>query len=816
MERYYLGFLKPHTLKIILFFLVLGSNSLAQIRISGFVRDSLTHEVLIGSHIIDGKTQKAIASDNNGFFSISVKDAYGITVSYVGYNPKMLLVDNMQDTLIEVLLAAGSQIDEVVVKHTKRPTFNMATLSNMELQKIPSLGAKPDVMKAIQLLPGIQSQNEGSSLIMVRGGNPGENLYLFDNVSLIYVNHLGGFMSVFNPDMINNIDVYKGGFPSRFGGKLSSIMDITQREGNPNAIKGNFSVGVTDASFLVEGPTPLDNTSFLLTGRKTLIDPLMALASKLSGGSDHIVSYGFHDINGKLTWRPNSRNTVSINLYQGDDYLNFWYNHSTLNATEKARMANLWGNWLLSVRWNRVHSPRLYSNQSFSYVRYRLSDRQKFFYKGINEGYEFNRRYLSSVQDISYKAGFKYDISNYWGVDFGFHSSWLQHKPNSTFVANRPLVSNESAIQSLESAMYIDNGITPMRWLDLRIGARLASFFSTSYASLRAEPRFNINITLNEKHSLNTSYMDVNQYSHLLFTAGNIMSNEVWVPASSTIPPSRTKQITAGWRSVFHDAMFNVEISLFHKTLSDLATYREGFSSLMGDENWRAKVESGGKGLAYGTELFLRKNHGKWTGFASYTWSKATRTYTNINNGDEFLFDYDRPHSCSISINRKYNDRISFNLTWVFQSGLPFTPVIGKQLIPSAFCSENGYPFFYEAFIYGERNSVRMRSYHRLDLALHYNTYSKRSGYKTQWSFALYNAYNRRNPYYYYFTHGSADGWNMFPTPSWANYEPFSLYQICFFPIIPTVSYKIIFDENRVEPIIGKGKKSFLKRLIFH
>lgn len=807
---------KPVYLKkviLLIFTCLMLSQVSAQIRISGFVRDSLTREVLVGAHIVNEKVSRAIASDNNGFFSISLSENDWVTVSFIGYTPKLIKASEGNDKLFEVLLSPGKEIGEVVFTHQRKQNFNISKLSNIELQNIPSLGAKPDVMKAIQLLPGIQSQNEGSSLIMVRGGNPGENLYLFDNVALIYVNHLGGFMSVFNPEMINNIDVYKGGFPAKYGGKLSSIMDITQREGNPNRTKGSLSVGITDASFSVEGPGFAKNSTFLFTGRKTLIDPLMALASKIAEGG-YIVSYGFHDVNGKFTWRPDERNTLSLNLYQGDDYLNFWMNQSTSMATEKSRMGNFWGNWLVSARWNHVHSPKLYSTQSLSYVRYRLNDRQKYSYKGVDDSYGYSKKFHSSVQDISYKLGFRYEMLSRWTIDFGAQSSFLQHRPNSIFLSGSAEPKTETVVNSIESAIFAENRFSILGVIDLRIGARGVGYTTKGLTKFDIEPRASADITLTRNHNINLSYMGINQYSHLLFTAGNIMSNEVWVPAEKDIKPAHSEQVSVGWRGLFAKGMFDAEVNLYHKTLSELSTYREGYTNLMGDGNWRSKIESGGKGEAYGAELFLRKNYGDWTGFLSYTWSKATRKYENINAGKEFVFDYDRPHCASISLSRKLSEKLQLSAAWVFQTGLPFTPVIGRHITPSLQYDEDANPFYYEAFIYGERNSARMSHYHRLDIALHYTTRTKKYGYKAQWSFAVYNAYNRRNPYYYYFNHNASSEIYV-PSPYW-EYQPLSLYQISYFPIIPSVSYKLFFDGERRNKKPESEKKDFLKRILYY
>jgi hypothetical protein len=787
---------RTNIISIVSFILIFSTTSLmSQTRISGFVRDSLTREVLIGTHVIDSITNRAVVTDNNGFFSISTTAGNQLTFSFVGYQPKTITIDKSKSSLVEVLLLPGTDIDEVVVTHTRRPAFNISSLSNIELQQIPSLGAKPDVMKSIQLLPGISSQYEGSSLISVRGGNPGENLYLFDNVAVIYVNHLGGFMSVFNPDMINNIDIYKGGFPSRYGGRLSSIMDIAQREGNPNNLSSSLSVGVTDVTFTVDGPVDfIENSSFMFTGRKTLVDPLLGLFTYLNGGSTNMMAYGFHDFNGKFTWKPNPENTLSFNLYQGDDYLGIFYKSSKDDFIKRARITNTWGNWLLSARWNKVHRPGLYSNQSLSFVRYRLREKQV--YQNIESDNPYKRRYLSAVQDISYKWGWKADLKENWNIDFGFQSSYFRHLPNSITISTQDRQGLDEVNNSLETGIYMDNNWTIGRFLQLRAGARGVGYLSNGLSKAYLEPRLNLDVNLARNHTLNLSYMEVTQFSHLLFTSGTINNNEVWIPSDKKISPANSRQISAGWRASFIEGLFDAEVNVYHKTLENLASYREGYVNLMGDGNWKNKVETGGTGEAWGAEFFLRKNLGKWNGFASYTWSRATRQFENINKGEEYLYDYDRPHNFAISLNREISKKLSLNAAWVFESGIPFTPVVGRMFTPSTdyFYSSVDDPHIYEAFIYGERNSERMRNYHRLDLALHYSYYTKRNKNRAQWSFSVYNVYNRKNPNLYFYTHDKFERGIFLPIYTWRRYEPFSLYQISFFPILPTLSYKVFFE----------------------
>lgn len=795
---------------LIIPFLIFTSNLYAQqqVRVSGFVKDQLSRERLIGTNIVEKGTSNGTMTDYNGFFSILIKPSSILQISFVGYTTQQKEYNLKRDTLVNIFLTPGYEMNEVEISAQHTPKFNVATLNFKQMTQIPSLGGKPDVIKSLQLLPGISSQNEGSSLMLVRGGDPGQNLYLFDNVPVIYVNHLGGFMSVFNPDIINNIDVFKGGFPSRYGGKLSSVVDIAQKEGDNSRLKGSLGIGITDASFTIEGPLPIKNTNFIITGRKTLIDPLLALASKLSDANTYIVSYGFHDINGKFTWKPDEKNSFNLNIYQGDDYLNYWSNNRE-TSTEEYRMNNTWGNLLVSARLNSLLSSGLYSSNSISYTRYRLKELMKYSLTDKSDTVNFKRKYLSSVQDISARSAWKYNASKNWIIDFGLQSSLLSYLPNDTYLSNKDLQQPVDKTNSLETALYADNKITFLSSHAAILGVRIVNYTTKNYTSFSFEPRININIDIASDHTMNASYMKVAQYSHLVFTTGDIMNNEVWIPANKQIPAALSDQYTLGWNGGFLNNRVTTEVSLYYKKMYNLSTYREGYTSLMGDENWRSKVETDGRGDAIGAEFLVRKSIGKWKGFISYSISKTTRQFPNINSGREYLFEYDRPNNLSLSVSYKLNEKVTFNLTWVYQTGLPYTPAIGRQYTPSMQKDDNGNNYFYEALIYGERNSERMRDYHRLDLGLTYSTLTKARKNKAIWNFSLYNAYNRRNPnIYYYNTDNTGEIYNP---ETWQEFKPISLYQLSLFPIIPTLSYKVFFDGTSTKKV---KQKSSLKQKI--
>ncbi|NLU39076.1 MAG: TonB-dependent receptor [Bacteroidales bacterium] len=770
---------------IILFFsVVLACNVSAQLHVSGFVTDSQTGERLIGANVVEEGTNNGQSTDNNGYFSLIVKSGK-VQVSFIGYRQQSVAVRN--DTLLTIALDAGETLEEIVIKGEQAKQFNVSLMGKQDLLNIPSLGGKPDVLKAMQLMPGIQAQQEGSSLLNVRGGNPGENLYLIDNVPLIYVNHLGGFMSVFNPEMINNIEVFKGGFPARYGGKLSSVVAITQKEGNKSGFRGSLGIGLTDVSFSVEGPLFNKTASLMVTGRKTLIDPIMILISGLSDGGDFYVFYGFHDLNGKFTWQPDKKNSVSINLYLGDDYLKYWTKRNGKDK-EKSSMGNTWGNNMASVRWSKVISPRLFADNSFSYTRYRLNAVGQYHSESKLDTVDYENNYISSVDDFSLRSDWQFKLVKYWNIDFGAKYTSYIHVPNHTTISGTQSLETNERIHTNELAGYLSNKISIFNHVDADLGMRVVHFGAEGFSKLGFEPRLSLSAHIFKTHSLNATWQQVSQYAHLVFTSGNIFNSEVWVPADNAISPSTSTQYTFGWKGAFANNLFDAELTYYHKEMNQLVAYKEGYSSLMGDGGWRKKLEIGGSGTSKGIEFLIRKTKGEWTGFLGYTYSKTTRKFPGINKGEEYLFEFDRPHSISLTVSKKINDAWSFNALWVYQTGLPYTPVEGRQIVPVPDSDGHGGITYEEAFIYGERNSDRMKDYHRLDVGFIKNITTKR-GRKAQWNFSVYNVYNRHNPAAYYYGYNK-DGGMM---PNEEKYEPIKKYQISYFPCIPSISYKLFF-----------------------
>lgn len=761
-----------------------------QTRITGFVSDANDGERIIGANVFLHDRSKGVATDQKGYFNLAVELPATLCVSCIGYEETCLKVDHADQPLqirLQPLTETLQSVDVSASRIERKTNFNTLTLNAKSIDQLPTLGSRPDIIKAAQQLPGIEAATEASSLMIVRGGNPGENLYLLDNVPLIYVNHLGGFMSVFNSEMINTMDIYKGGFPARFGGKLSSIVDLTTKKGDPSRLKGSLSAGLTDLAFAVEGPGGLKNSSFIVTGRKTLTEALLFAASKLSqemGGQDYNMAYGFHDINAKYTWAPDAKNSFAFNVYEGDDYMRIWKNNEENGDIERNSIGNIWGNLLVSGQWNSAVSSRLFMANTLSFTQYRLKNNMKAYLRNSIDTTDFFVKTSSRVSDLSLRSDWKLFVGNAYTLEYGLQGSYLTYRPNH-FTSSFSEASLPDISSVLDNAFYLDNKLKLGSWFIGSIGLRLNSFVNSGYHHFAWEPRMNLSFGIGGS-TLNLTAMRVTQNAHLMMTPGSIMNNEVWIPADARIKPATSDQASVGWQRSFWQGHVDVEIDAYYKLLRDLATYREGYSTLLGDSDWRSKVETGGKGKSYGIEMMTRFNFNRLDGYVGYTWSHTTRQFDQINNGKEYVYEYDRPHSVNINVNYQLTERWSLSALWTYQTGLPYTPVIGVQTTPVI--TPEGDVDFEQTNIYGERNSARMRDYHRLDLAAKFKTKTEK-GRKAEWTFSIYNVYCRQNPFYYYYGDPKGDPlyWNQFPD------EPQQLWQRCFFPIIPSFSYKVWF-----------------------
>lgn len=775
----------------LLAFLLLSVSAFSQkFHISGVVSDASNGECIIGVNVFLSDRSTGTATDQKGYFNLVAELPAELCFSCIGYTDTCLRIQQTGNQSLAIRLQPSTenlQSVEIKAKKVVRPVFNTLTLTAKAIDQIPTLGSRPDIIKAAQQLPGIEPLTEGSSVMLVRGGNPGENLYILDNVPLIYVNHLGGFMSVFNSEMINTMDIYKGGFPAKFGGRLSSIVDLTVKKGNPSRFKGSISAGITDLDFAVEGPGGTKNSSFIITGRKTLSEILMYAASQMAkdmGGQDYNLAYGFHDINAKYTWSPDSKNSFAFNVYEGDDYLSLWKNLQGNGDVEKNSINSIWGNMLVSGQWTNAISPMVFMSNTISFTQYHLKNNSKAHLENSMGITDFFVCSASKLGDASLRSDWKWFASASWTLEYGLQSSYKAYRPNQfTSSYSSTIVSDGANV--VDNSLYINNRLRIGHSIFGDIGIRINAYLNDGYSHFAFEPRMNCNICIN-KSTVNLSAMRVTQNSHLLMTPGSILNNEIWIPADENAKPAFSEQVSMGWQRDFFDGLINTEIDIYYKLLHELTTYREGYGILLGDSDWSNSIVSGGEGKAYGIEMMAKLNLGAWNGYLGYTYSHTNRQFDHINEGKVFVHEYDRPHSINFNMNYAINEKWSLGALWVYQSGLPYTPIIGIQAVPVI--DSNGLSDIEEVNIYGERNSARMRDYHRLDLAAKFKTLTEK-GRMAEWTFSIYNAYCRQNPFYYYYGDHKGDpiSWNQFPD------EAATLWQRTFFPVIPSFSYKVWF-----------------------
>lgn len=612
---------------ILLIIIIITNFSIfAQIQIRGFLKDSESGEKLIGASVIEKGTNNGTFSDNNGYFSIKTNKTATLTFSYVGYISKNIFASDGEDIILNVQLTAGKQLEEVIIKPSEINKHNISSISSVEIKNLPTLMGKPDVLKALQTRPGIQTMNEGTAMLVVRGGDPGQNLYLIDETPLVYVNHLGGFTSVFTPEMINRIDVYKSSFPSKYGGKLSSIIAITQNEGNKQQVQGTFSIGLTDASFTLEGPLT-EKMTFFTSGRKTMTEPLMYLISSYAEG-DYRVMYGFHDFNSKLSWMPDLKNSIHLSFYQGDDYLIFRTKLSE-SGYGSNNITNIWGNWLGALKWNRVFDKNAFISNSLSYSRYRVKNRRLYKFKNENGNNRHKTEYLSSINDTRFKSELKYDLLKNYKLSFGLENSYKTFVPSAVNKSESDFENISEQYNSNELSMFFNNKIS-YGIISAKLGGRFTSFLNNGFLCNSFEPRININLDVSSSNIFYFDYTKSTQFAHLLITPGDVMSNEIWLPANERLKPSFSEQATISWIKQITKGMFSLETNLYFKKMKILITFKEGYRNVLGDTNWESKIESSGIGKSSGLEIIVRKSTGKITGLLSYVLSKSTRQFEQI------------------------------------------------------------------------------------------------------------------------------------------------------------------------------------------
>jgi hypothetical protein len=766
-----------------------------RVTISGYVRDAATGENLIGVAVVSPELGQGTATNTYGFYSITLPagaDSVRLQVSYLGYEKARWAAPARGSLAHDFRLRpaandlAGVEVvgsrEEKIAQSTRMGTVNIPL---NQIKAVPALLGERDVLKVLQLLPGVQSGGEGQSGLYVRGGSPDQNLILLDGTPVYNASHLFGFFSVFNADALNNVELIKGGFPARYGGRLSSVLDITMKEGNMQEFHGEGAIGIIASKLTLEGPIKKDTASFIISARRTYIDILaqpLIKASLAAEGSKGSIGYFFHDLNGKLNWKLSRRDRLYLSAYTGYDKFYARTRDTDTNADyyDRSEASLGWGNLTSALRWNHILNDRLFLNTHFTYSKYQFNvgQTQETTYEDQNQSRtdKYALRYLSNIRDLSLKTDLDYVPSPEHYIRFGgqytlhsFRPGALQQKDNTSDISSQ--LNSGSRTMASEASLYAEDDYRVTDRLKVNGGLRLNGFLvdRTLYPSL--EPRVSARFLLTEDWALKGAYARTTQYIHLLTNSGIGLPTDLWVPATAKVGPQRAQQFSLGAaRNLrYHDEDYELSFETYYKPMEHLIEYREGASFLgTTDNNWQDKVTSG-QGWAYGGEVFLQKKSGRTTGWLGYTLAWSKRRFPDLNQGRIFPYKYDRRHDASLVIIHHFSPTLTLSGTWVYGTGNATTLSQGRFLIGQ----------YQEIDDYGERNSYRMKAYHRLDLDLS-QTKKKRWGEVVN-SFSLYNAYSRRNPYYLYFQRGYTDNQGT------VQQKP-SFRQISLFPIIPSFS----------------------------
>ncbi|MGL4630116.1 MAG: TonB-dependent receptor [Leadbetterella sp.] len=800
--------------KIYVFFYFLCSSVFAQkpVTISGIIKEKDTQERLMGVNISFGN--KNTTTNTFGFFSLTIQpqDSITLKISYVGYNTLVIPIFKKIDQKLEFELTPSNELEEVIIttkleraKVTQTPLMSKVDIPISQIKKLPTLMGEKDILKALQLMPGVQKASEGQSGLYVRGGGPDQNLIIVDDAVIYNASHLFGFFSTFNGDAVKSVELTKGGFPARYGGRLSSVIDINMKDGNRKGFHGEGGVGLISSRLVLEGPIS-SKTSFIVSGRRTYQDLLAkpflnhrnkTESTKVTGG------YYFYDLNAKISHDINSKNTLYISTYKGRDDFN-------INFETPSRLFENsidWGNNTLTLRWNHIYNQKLFSNTSFivSDYKFKINGEEGSTDSSLNVD-NLKISYFSGIRDFS----LKHDLDWYPTAKHTIKSGILitRHKftPEATVITSDLFnQSGQKKYNALETGIYMEDNWQPNTRIKVNIGIRASIYQADSTFYFFPEPRITASFALAPKWAIKGSFAVMNQYVHLLSNTGLGLPTDLWVPSTSHVKPQRSQQWATG---IAHDIntglIFMVEG--YYKTMNNLVNYKEGASfldlnTLDPDPNssWEDKVTFG-QGYSYGLELLLQKKLGRVSGWIGYTWSKTEWQFDKLNFGESFYPKYDRRHDASIVCVYELNKRITISGTWVYGTGNAMTVPISEYTTQNSNIRRNSGVQEQDAagwrdFIvneYSGKNGFRTEPYHRLDVGVQLS--KKKRRHTRIWDFSIYNAYNRKNPFFY--TVGPENNISIFGNrgsiPS-NNTSKIVMKRYSLFPIIPSATYNFKF-----------------------
>ena len=761
------------------------------VTLSGYVKDARSGETLIGVNIYNKiNAQQGATTNTYGFYSLTLpKGIYTFKISFVGYSDREITIDLTADKEQNIQITEGVNLQEVVVtaeakdRNVTKTEMGTVTLPIENIKKAPALFGEVDVLKILQLLPGVKA-SEGSSGFYVRGGGIDQNLVLLDEAIVYNPGHMLGFFSVFNADAIKNTTLIKGGMPAQYGGRLSSVVDIQMKEGNNKSYGVEGGIGLIASRITVEGPIQREKSSFIVSARRTYaLDLAQGQINKTKFAGSN---YYFYDLNAKVNYQFSNHDRVYLSAYFGRDVFVF-------NSKDRGFNFRLpYGNATATLRWNHVFNKKLFMNVSGVYNDYNFEA------GGGQDVFKF--KVFSGVRDWNTKIDVDWYKSINHTVKMGVNYTYHRLTPNIVTGSNGDTVfTNNNLIKpkfAHEYAAYIGDDWKINPSLTLNLGMRLSAFqqigayksklTGKNYAAGEVaktytgfEPRVTGTYKFGSQNSLKFGITATTQYLHLVSNSTSSFPSDVWVPSSEIVRPQRGVQYAIGYFRNFKENMWETSVELYYKDLKNQIDYPENYVPQQA-----ADVEDSfvfGRGEAYGAEFFVKKTKGRLSGWIGYTLSRTLRTFADINNGKTYPSVYDRIHDMSLVANYKISRKWEASGNFVYSTGNTFTPLKSLYLINQNLRLE-----------YGERNSLRLPNYNRMDLGATYTHRPDKKGFHSSWTFSVYNAYNRWNPFFInYDIQQSIEKGTAKATA----------FQVTLFPIIPSITWNFKFQQGVKEEI---------------
>ncbi len=779
---------------LILAFLWYSFSSTGQtFTISGTVNDKRTGESLVGANVFVINRKQGTITSADGSFSLSLpKGKYTLRFTFIGYKTYRKTINLKHDTKLIIELEQTSvTTDEIVIqgkatdRNIKSAQMGIVEIPVKEIETLPAFMGEVDILKTIQLLPGVQSAGEGNTGFYVRGGGPDQNLILLDGATIYNAAHVFGFFSVFNSDAVENFNLIKGGMPAKYGGRLSSVLDIHLKDGNSNKLQGCGGIGLISSRLTLEVPVVENKSSLLISGRRTYFDviatPFIPKESEYKGSR-----YWFYDLNLKWNYRLSDKNAFYVSAYHGKDVFRYH------NADAGFQTDIPWGNTMTTAHWNHLFSDSLFVNTAFIISNYHFG------FDAVQQNFEM--KLYSGIRSYQLQSDFTWLYNSKHRVCFGANYIFHKFTPNSVTarVGDTKIEADNIPKQNAnEAAVYLcdEYEITPR--VKINAGLRGSLFQqigpfdryvhnetglpSDTISYKRGEhivtytnwePRFSMRFLINDKSSLKTSYTQNYQYIHLAAISSVSLPTDLWVPSSTLVKPQFGRMYAIGYFRNFKENAFETSVELYYKKLENQIEYAEGIMPNSGIGDNADNSFTFGKGQSYGIEFFVKKRYGKLTGWIGYTLSKTTRKFPEINQGKAYPAKYDRRHDLAITSTWQWNKNWSTSIIFIFATGNAISLPVGRYLIEGSIVNE-----------YGDKNSFRMANYHRLDISCTY-TKKRKGRLQSSWNFSVYNLYNRYNPYFIFYeaTGNIAKG----------NYKV-SAKQVSLFPIIPSVTWNFEF-----------------------